>query len=422
GYFRFPPLAPDVAYTIYARNATGATVSEIHTYALSRGQTVDLLLLVRDESLLPSGVDFTAAPTSGAAPLLVRFTATGGDVETWRWDFGDGATGAGQSSTHTYGAAGTFTVNLTAENYFGVREVVKVRLISVSGGGISVPAQVPARFVIQVYSGQRLDNVTVTATPLESTGPLAWLYDLFGISGEVDINGTILSGTTGTDGGIVFSMVRTVKYQIDVVDPSRGINTTITTYPHEDEVVISVWPVETPGPAGDFRLYAEEEAGGTRVGVRYAAAGVTRVTFTVKDEAGAVMYTRTSAAPDDDLSYLLDGEPGEVFTYSYAGEHPEYGEIQKDQFIRFEGETRPMVDLAPWIPRGVYHWASILLLFGFAMTFVRGEIRGALLTIPILAGTLWLIGWLEVPWLVIGGAMVLGIMVYMRMSEGELQI
>ncbi len=286
----------------------------------------------------------------------------------------------------------------------------------------TLPGPLPVRFVVQSYTGQPLANITVTATPLESTGPWAWLYDLFGISGDADLNGTVLAGTTDTGGGIVLPLIKTVKYRVDVTDASRGIDTSITLYPQEDAVVISVWPQEPAGSAGDFTLYAEEEAGGTRVGVRYAAAGVTRVTFTVKDEAGAVLYTRTSAAPEDDLSYLLDGEPGEVFTYGYAGEHPEYGRVQKDQFIRFEGEARPLIDLAPWIPLFVYHWASIFLIVGFAMTFVRGEIRGALLTIPIIAGILWLIGWFQVPWLVIGGVLVLGILIYARMGESDLGI
>jgi len=286
----------------------------------------------------------------------------------------------------------------------------------------TLPGPLPVRFVVQSYTGQPLANITVTATPLESTGPWSWLYDLFGISGDADLTGTVLAGTTDSGGGIVFSLIQTVKYRVTVTDASRGIDTSITLYPQEDAVVISVWPEEGRSPAGDFSLYAEEEAGGTRVGVRYAAAGVTRVTFTVKDEAGAVLYTRTSAAPEDDLSYLLDGEPGEVFTYGYAGEHPEYGRVQKDQFIRFEGEARPLIDLAPWIPLSVYHWASIFLIVGFAMTFVRGEIRGALLTIPIIAGILWLIGWFQVPWLVIGGVLVLGILIYARMGESDLGI
>ena len=421
GHFNFPDLAPDVQYSLFARNATGHKVSEVHTYALSRGQTADLLLLIRDESLLPRNVAFSADPTSGGGPLRVSFQATGEGVDSYHWDFGDGATGSGQSTSHAYGP-GTYSVTLTAENHFGVREVVKERLISVSGGGISIPAQVPARFIIQAYGGQRLANVTVTATPLESTGPWAWLLDLFGISGDADINGTVLAGTTGTDGGIVLPLLRPVKYQIDVTDASRGIDTSITIYPQEDAVVISVWPQEPAGAAGDFCLYAEEEGDDIRVGVRYAAADLTRITFGVQDEAGAVVYTGRSAAPEDDLSYLLDGEPGEAYTYGYVAETRTAGELRQDQYIRFALEARPWVDLAPWIPRGVYHWSAIFLIIGFAWTFGRGEIRGALFTIPILAGTLWLIGWLQVPWLVVGGALVIGILIYMRMSEGELQI
>ncbi len=419
GHYRFPPLAPDIQYSVYARNATGATVSPVHTYALSRGQTVDLLLLIRDESLLPYDVSFSADPTSGGAPLRVQFAASGEDVDSYHWDFGDGATGTGQSVSHTYGP-GLWTVTLTAENYYGVREVTKERLISVSGSG-GVPAVAPTRFVIQTYAGQALANVNVTATPLESTGPLAWLYDLFGISGNVDVNGTALSGTTGTDGAIVLPMIRSVKYQVDFTDASRGIDTRITTYPQEDEVLISIWPQETPSPARDFALYAAEEAGGTRVGVRWATADLNRVTFSVTTEAGEIVHRSTSAAQEDDLSYILDGDPGEVYLYGYAAELKTGEVVRQDQYVRFAAESRPWIDLAPWIPRGVYNWAAIFLLMGFSWTFGRGEIRGALLTIPILAGVLWLIGWLEVSWLLIGAILTLGILVYMRLSEDDLR-
>ena len=419
GHFRFPPLAPDTEYRVFARNATGHRVSETHTYALSRGQTVDLLLEIVDESLLPRGVSFSADPTSGPAPLRVTFQATGEDVETWHWDYGDGATGTGQTVSHTYGP-GLWSVTLTAENYYGVREVTKERLISVSGSG-GVPAVAPTRFVIQTYSGQPLENVNVTATPLESTGPLSWLLDLFGISGDVDINGTVLTGTTDSGGGIVLPLIRSVKYRIDVVDLTRGIDTSITIYPQEDEVLLSVWPQETPSPAGDFQLYAEEEAGDMRVGVRYATVDLARVTFTVTTEAGEITFRDVSTAQEDHLSYLLDGDPGDVFLYGYAAELRSGEVVRQDQYIRFAAESRPWIDLAPWIPRSAYHWAAVFLLVGFSWTFGRGEIRGALLTIPILAGILWLIGWLDVSWLLIGVILVLGVLVYMRLSEDDLR-
>jgi len=419
GYFCFPDLSPDVAYTIFARNATGHRVSEIHTYALARGQTADLLLEIVDESLLPYNVSFTADPTSGGAPLRVQFAATGDAVDSWHWDFGDGATGTGQSASHAYGP-GLWSVTMTAENYYGVREVEKGHLISVSGSG-GVPVQAPTRFVVQTYSGQPLANITVTATPLESTGPWAWLLDLFGISGDVDVSGTVLAGTTGTDGGIVLPLLRGVKYLVAVTDPARGIDTSITIYPQEDEVLLSVWPQETPSPAGDFQLYAEEEAGDMRVGVRYATVDLARLTFTVTTEAGEVVARKVSTAQEDDLSHVIDGDPGEVYLYGYVGELKTGEVVRQDQYVRFAAESRPWIDLAPWIPRGVYNWAAIFLLMGFSWTFGRGEIRGALLTIPILAGVLWLIGWLEVSWLLIGAILTLGILVYMRLSEDDLR-
>jgi PKD repeat protein len=41
------------------------------------------------------------------------------ELSSYAWNFGDGATAQGKSVTHTYSAAGTFTVTLTVENVAG---------------------------------------------------------------------------------------------------------------------------------------------------------------------------------------------------------------------------------------------------------------------------------------------------------------
>ena len=60
--------------------------------------------------------DFTATtPVSGTAPLAVAFTnGSTGTVSGYSWSFGDGGTSTAQHPAHTYTAAGTYTVSLTA--------------------------------------------------------------------------------------------------------------------------------------------------------------------------------------------------------------------------------------------------------------------------------------------------------------------
>lgn len=59
------------------------------------------------------------AETYGAAPFEVPFSAAAskdpddGDQLTYVWDFGDGNTGAGETTTHSYTTAGTYTASLT---------------------------------------------------------------------------------------------------------------------------------------------------------------------------------------------------------------------------------------------------------------------------------------------------------------------
>lgn len=66
----------------------------------------------------------TATPTSGRAPLEVRFDGSAstdpeGEPLTYRWDFGDGATSDEVSPTHTYTVPGTYTARLSVDDGSG---------------------------------------------------------------------------------------------------------------------------------------------------------------------------------------------------------------------------------------------------------------------------------------------------------------
>ena len=77
--------------------------------------------------------DFSGTPTTGQAPLTVNFTdLSTGSPTSWSWNFGDGGTSTLQNPSHTYSAAGQYTVSLTATNSAGPDSTTKTNYITVS--------------------------------------------------------------------------------------------------------------------------------------------------------------------------------------------------------------------------------------------------------------------------------------------------
>ena len=383
-------------------------------------------------------VDFTGTPTNGTSPLTVTFNATVSPAETnitsWKWSFGDGTEGFGQTVSHTYNtyasnavfdvtltgfASGSGTANTTTKTGY-----ITVNGSSGSGGGTASLSTVKVRFVILDYVGQRFENVTVTATPLESTGPWAWLEDLLGVPGKVDVQNEVLTGTTGTDGAIVFTMVESVKYRVDIVDASQGISTSITIYPKEDEIPVYIWPATTP-PLGTTVVYdltaAALDDENTRLQLTYSDGlkNTTSVRFYVADENGTLIHSETKTGDANvTLAYEMANVPGEVYIFGFEARHGTYGTITQDQFIRFES-NRPLVDFAPWIPLWVYNWLAIGFIVCIAAIFGFQTLKFGVALVPVFALLFTFMGWLGTPILITLCALVLGVLLYMRYSEGE---
>ena len=116
--------------------------------------------------------EFIGTPTSGTAPLTVAFTDTStGSPTSWDWDFGDGWTSTAQHPSHTYQAAGTYTVSLRATNASGSNTMTKTGYITVAA-----PPPVPtADFTGSPTSG--IGPLTVTFTDTSTGSPTSWSWD-----------------------------------------------------------------------------------------------------------------------------------------------------------------------------------------------------------------------------------------------------
>ncbi len=87
----------------------------------------------------PLEAGFSVAPGPAVAGELLRFSDTSaGTPASWSWAFGDGTGSLAQSPTHTYAAAGTYTVDLTVANAGGQSSVSR-QVVVASGSEVWVP-------------------------------------------------------------------------------------------------------------------------------------------------------------------------------------------------------------------------------------------------------------------------------------------
>ena len=154
--------------------------------------TVTRAAYITVNPLVSPTADFTADPTSGAAPLLVVFTPTvSGPVESYWWDFGDGMTSTAEAPSHIYTAAGVYTVSLTVDGPGGSATATKASYISVS-----TPAPPAADFTASPTSGTA--PLTVTFTSIVTGGITAYAWDFGDGSTSAAANPVHVYATAGS--------------------------------------------------------------------------------------------------------------------------------------------------------------------------------------------------------------------------------
>jgi photosystem II stability/assembly factor-like uncharacterized protein len=195
--FRFDPRNPDLIYA--ASEGGGVLVSRdggetwhgfsqgifypfVYSLAITGDSPPRLLAGSYGAGLYWRSLDimasFTASPRTGGVPLEVKFSnGSVGTVNSYSWNFGDGASSTLANPTHTYTTLGTYAVSLTVTGPGGADTETKTAHITVTSvlPTVTVKASDPAA----AEPGKDKGSFEITRKGATS-GPLTVFYAVTG--------------------------------------------------------------------------------------------------------------------------------------------------------------------------------------------------------------------------------------------------
>ncbi|MCL3861290.1 PKD domain-containing protein [Actinotalea sp. K2] len=273
------------------------TIDEVAVYSRALSSAV----VAEHYSLGTTGAPPNQVPvavfSSSVSDLAVSVDGSGssdpdGTVAGYAWDFGDGATGEGVTASHTYGAAGTYTVTLTVTDNQGATGTVAAEVTVTDPPANQVPVAVFSSSVSDLAvsvdgSGSSDPDGTIAGYAWDfgdgATGEGVSASHTYGAAGTYTVTLTVTDnqGATGT-----------VAAEVTVTDPPANQVPVAVFSSSVSDLAVSVDGSGSSDPDGTVAGYAWDFGdGATGEGVTashtYGAAGTYTVTLTVTDNQGA---------------------------------------------------------------------------------------------------------------------------------------
>ena len=296
---------------------------------------------------------------NGESPLPVTFDATTstGNIINYEWMFGDGGTGTGSTTNHTFSAEGNYTVTLQVTDNLGATDQTTVSIVVTNPSD----ANNPPSAVISSSSSVGSTPLSVEFDGSSSTDSdgsiLSYEWDLgdggSARSGAVvnytyNSAGTFSAKLTVTDNGGLTDTINTpVMVGEDVGDsntPPTGVITASSSKGYFP-LTVSFNAGQSYDPDGSIESYSWSLGDGTvATGVsvthKFLQAAVYKVTLKVGDDKGANSLPATFTVtvrdpdqnyPDDDIFPL----PLSVINYLLLGQPSGQADAQEEETLLF---------------------------------------------------------------------------------------
>ena len=285
----------DGYYTVYF--AAKENESTLDYYS---NWTKTMVTVIDASNTLPHSLSIDFSPTSPDTGDIVTFEGFATDNEddelSYSWDFGDLYTGHGQTVSHQFFEAGSYTVTMSVtDNHVGLDPRPATTGVLISVGGNSPPT-----IDVPDFPSVRTDNATdftVTASDPDSGDPLTYTWD-WG-------DGSPLESTASDTATHTYDLQGTYTLEVFVYD-----GTGIASHNVSDTGLVTVMseannaPVVVTFEVDNAAPYTGEEI--TFTGVATDADGdMLKFTFSFGDGTYAV-FDHAATDPDTEVTFTVD--------------------------------------------------------------------------------------------------------------------
>ena len=359
-------------------------------------------------------------PTKYVLTIKAINTKTGADVTSFSADIG-----TGETKTTTTGIikfrcldTGYYNLKVTATEYYtyidniviDATKEITIPLTSITEADYFLPKTKTVTFTVRnMWGTEQLGNVYVEDVYVEAVGynithPEGWLGHYFGFDNVTEIYNTTQSGTTDSEGQIVFVMVETIKYKLTFVKEDVGINKTWFKYPTRDEYTIVIWAWEYPEEGTEEILETTLNITTSTINDTHALIhvnytdpsnltsslniNITRLTTFNREEI-VRDYTVTNESIVHE-SFIVTPYQGRSFNIKITALHEKWGEKIWEYGIKFKGL---LSDLE--LPEKMYPIIVIALIFFIGGFFGASTALQGSLVVCMVSWIFYGIGWLS---------------------------